>query len=155
MTNVPLGVMSGKSPMKTVCVLISPVRWFMNSAFTYSGAEKVLPFSLHSSIVYFGGSSSGLVNESCMVSPRSSMGEISSKISSRPVDSGRSLRPASCASTTRAFHASLPTSQSKLSVWRARRSGTVRVSVTLANERRLAPRPFLGVGVVALRAAAK
>ena len=34
MTKVPLGVIRGKSPMKTVWVLISPVRWFMNSAFT-------------------------------------------------------------------------------------------------------------------------
>ena len=36
--NVPFSVMSGKSPMKTVCDLISPVSWFMNSADTYSGA---------------------------------------------------------------------------------------------------------------------
>ncbi len=39
-----------------------------------------------------------------------------------------------CASSTRVRQASLPTSQSKLSVWRARRSGTVRVSVILAKE---------------------
>ncbi len=34
MMNVPFSVMRGKSPMKTVWVLISPVRWFMNSAST-------------------------------------------------------------------------------------------------------------------------
>ena len=38
MMNVPLSVMSGKSPMNTVWVLISPVSLFMNSAVTYSGA---------------------------------------------------------------------------------------------------------------------
>ena len=39
MTNVPCGVMSGKSPMNTVCDLISPVLLFMNSAVTNRGAE--------------------------------------------------------------------------------------------------------------------
>ena len=34
MMKVPFSVISGKSPMKTVWVLISPVMWFMNSAFT-------------------------------------------------------------------------------------------------------------------------
>src|ERR1700754_183107 len=92
---------------------------------------------------YLGSSSSGAVNESCMVSPRSSIGEISSKISSRPVVSGTESLPATLASVTRAFHASLPTSQSKLSVCRASRSGTVRVSVILANDNRDAVRPFL------------
>ncbi len=38
MTNVPRSVMSGKSPMKTVWLLISPVVMFMNSAVTNSGA---------------------------------------------------------------------------------------------------------------------
>ena len=38
MTKVPLSVMSGKSPMKTVWLLISPVVLFMNSAVTNSGA---------------------------------------------------------------------------------------------------------------------
>ena len=73
------------------------------------------------------------------------MGEISSKISSSPLWVGRSVRPAACASSTRVRHASLPTSQSKLSVWRASRSGTVSVSVILAKERRDAPRPLMGV----------
>src|SRR6478735_11992774 len=104
---------------------------------------------------YFSGSRYGFVNESCMVSLRSSIGEISSKISSRPLTSGTSVRPSDFASATRAFHASLPTSQSNDSVCRARRSGTVSVSEILANERREAPRPFLGVVVDALGAAAK
>ena len=84
------------------------------------------------------------------------MGEISSKISSRPLFSGTSVRPAAFASATRAFHASFATSQSKDSVCRASRSGTSSVSVILANDRRDAPRPFVVVvGLVALRAAAK
>ena len=37
--NVPLSVMSGKSPMKTVCDLISPVSALKNSAVTNSGCE--------------------------------------------------------------------------------------------------------------------
>ncbi len=36
--NVPLSVMTGKSPMKTVCSLISPVSAFMNRARTKTGA---------------------------------------------------------------------------------------------------------------------
>src|SRR5690606_37530354 len=84
------------------------------------------------------------------------MGEISSKISSRPVVSGTPASPAAFAASRRWRHDSLPTSQSKLSVWSASRSGTVRVSVILANESREAVRPFLGVlDVDAVRAAAK
>ena len=85
------------------------------------------------------------MNDSCIVSPRSSIGEISSKISPRPLFSLTSVRPAFLASATRAFQASLPTSHPKDSVCRARRSGTVSVSEILANERREAPRPFLVV----------
>ncbi len=36
--NVPLSVMIGKSPMNTVCSLISPVLRFMNRARTKTGA---------------------------------------------------------------------------------------------------------------------
>ena len=39
MMNVPLSVIIGKSPMKTVCSLISPVVAFMNRARTKIGAE--------------------------------------------------------------------------------------------------------------------
>ena len=37
--NVPFSVMIGKSPMNTVCSLISPVLRFMNRARTNTGAE--------------------------------------------------------------------------------------------------------------------
>ena len=39
MMNVPRSVIIGKSPMKTVCSLISPVPEFMNRAVTKSGAR--------------------------------------------------------------------------------------------------------------------
>ena len=71
-----------------------------------------------------------------MVCPKSSMGEISSKISSSPAISGTSLRPASLAPATRAFQASLPNSQSKLSVCNPMRFGTSRGSEICANEMR-------------------
>src|SRR6478609_3293648 len=71
-----------------------------------------------------------------MEDPKSSMGEISSKISSSPDVAGTSWRPAAFAAATRACQASLPRSQSKLSVWRPRRSGTSRGSKILAKETR-------------------
>jgi hypothetical protein len=55
MMNVPLSVIIGKSPMKTVCSLISPVEAFMKRARTKIGAEKVMSFSLHSSTLNLGG----------------------------------------------------------------------------------------------------
>src|SRR5690349_8603664 len=75
-------------------------------------------------------------NERDIEPEKSSIGEISSKISSRPERSGTSVRPASWAAATRACQRSLPSSQSKLSVWRARRSGTSRGSRIWANDRR-------------------
>ena len=39
MMKVPLSVIIGKSPMKTVWLLISPDMALVNSAVTYSGAE--------------------------------------------------------------------------------------------------------------------
>ena len=66
-------------------------------------------------------------NESDMVPEKSSMGLISSKISASPLRA--------CGSSAhRAAQASLPTSQSKDSVWMARRLGTSRCSVILPNE---------------------
>ena len=56
MMKVPLADISGKSPMNTVWLLISPVLLLMNSAVTNIGAEKVMSFSLHSSAEYLGGS---------------------------------------------------------------------------------------------------
>ena len=64
------------------------------------------------------------------------MGEISSKISSRPERSGTSSRPSALAAATRACQRSFPRSQSKLSVWRARRSGTSIGSRIFPKERR-------------------
>ena len=55
MMNVPLSVIIGKSPMKTVCSLISPVVAFMKRARTKIGALYVMSFSLHSSTVNLGG----------------------------------------------------------------------------------------------------
>src|SRR5436190_173270 len=75
-------------------------------------------------------------NERDIEPEKSSIGEISSKISSSPERSGTSVRPASLAAATRACHRSLPSSQSKLSVWRARRSGTSRGSRIFAKDRR-------------------
>src|SRR6266702_7034309 len=74
MMNVHLGDISGKSPMKTVWLLISPVELLMNSAVTNMGAEKVMSFSLHSSAEYFGGSNRWSRNESDIVPVKSSMG---------------------------------------------------------------------------------
>src|SRR3954447_19000041 len=86
-----------------------------------------------------------------MVPEKSSMGLISSKISSSPDWVGTSLRPACWAASTRAFHLSLPSNQSKDSVCSARRSGTPRGSLMRAKETRFGP-----VAVIeALREAAK
>src|SRR6516225_5504441 len=150
MMKVPLGDMSGKSPMKTVWLLISPVLLLMNSAVTNMGAEYVMSLSLHSSTEYLGGSNRWSRNDRDMVPVKSSIGLISSKISSRPDCSGMSLSPASCAAATRACQRSLPSSQSNESVWRARRPGTSSGSVKRAKEtRRLA-----GLVAEALRVAA-
>jgi hypothetical protein len=99
-----------------------------NSAVTNSGAAYVKSFSLHSSAVYFGGSKRWLENDRDIEDPKSSIGEISSKISSSPDVEGTSWRPAADAAATRDCQASLPRSQSKLSVWRPSRSGTSRGS---------------------------
>src|SRR3954454_12080013 len=108
--------MSGKSPMKTVWLLISPVVVFMNSAVTKSGAEYVMSRSLHSSIEYLGGSNRWSRNDSDMEPEKSSIGEISSKISSSPEVVGTSCRPPARAASTRDCHFALPRGQSKLSV---------------------------------------
>ena len=140
MMKVPLADMSGKSPMKTVWLLISPVELLMNSAVTNMGAEKVMSLSLHSSAEYLGGSNRWSRNESDMVPVKSSIGLISSKISSRPDCSGRFLCPAFFSASSRARQRSLPSSQSKDSVCRARRLGTSRGSSMRAKETRRGPR---------------
>ena len=90
MMKVPFSVIIGKSPMKTVCSLISPVEAFMKRARTKIGAEKVMSFSLHSSTENFGGgrrsSSSGSNSSSRRSVPlKSSMGLMSRNVSARPV----------------------------------------------------------------------
>jgi len=112
MMNVPLSVMRGKSPMNTVWDLISPVSLFMNSAVTNSGRAYVTSRSLHSSTECFGSSKWLSRKDSDIVSEKSSIGEISSKISSSPDLVFTSVRPAANAAATRACHVSLPISQS-------------------------------------------
>src|SRR6266536_2247279 len=98
-----------------------------------------MSLSLHSSTEYLGGSNRWSRNERDMVPEKSSIGLISSKISSRPDCSGTSLRPASMASAIRACHRSLPSSQSNDSVCRASRSGTLSGSVMRAKDTRREP----------------
>src|ERR1035437_10592651 len=71
-----------------------------------------------------------------MVPVKSSIGLISSKISSRPDCSGTSLAPACRAASIRFRQRSLPSNQSNESVCRARRSGTSRGSLKRAKETR-------------------
>src|SRR3954452_1827939 len=112
--------------------------------------------SLHSSTEYLGSYNSGSENDSDMVCWKSSIGEISSKISARPDLPGSSSRPSAARAATRSFHFSLPSSQSKLSVWRARRLGTSRGSRIFAKEMRGgAVELELLMGLLALREAAK
>src|SRR5271169_1852736 len=155
MMKVPLADMSGKSLMNTVWLLISPVVLLMNSAVTNMGAEYVMSLSLHSSAEYLGGSNRWSRNERDMVPEKSSIGLISSKISSRPDCSDKSFRPASFASVMRACHLSLPSSQSNDSVCRASRSGTLSGSWMRAKDTRREPE-FVAevVGAEALRDAA-
>src|SRR6204780_2412259 len=148
MMNVPLGDISGKAPMKTVWLLISPVLLLMNSAVTNIGAEYVMSLSLHSSEEYLGGSNRWSRNDRDMVPEKSSIGLISSKISSRPDCSDKSLRPASFAAVIRACHLSLPSSQSNDSVCRASRSGTLSGSRMRAKDTRSGPE-FVAEVVVA------
>src|ERR1700712_3365881 len=62
-TNVPLRVIIGKSPMNTVWLLISPVVLLVNSAVTNNGAAYVMSLSLHSSIDALTSSKRGEENE--------------------------------------------------------------------------------------------
>ncbi len=117
MMNVPLSVIIGKSPMKTVCSLISPVLRLANRARTKIGAEYVMSFSLHSSTVNLGGgrrsSSSGSNSSSSWrFSVKSLIGLMSRKVSARPWCRNHSNEAR----------------------WIAIRSGKSRGSVRLANE---------------------
>jgi hypothetical protein len=84
MMNVPLAVIMGKSPMKTVCSLISPVSLLMKAAVTKRGREKVMSFSLHSSSSNLESSKRCPRNWSARLPVKSSIGEISLRISFRP-----------------------------------------------------------------------
>src|SRR5689334_5187064 len=127
MMKVPFLVIIGKSPMNTVCDLISPVVLLVNSAVTNSGAAYVMSLSLHSSMDAFTSSKRGLEKDRLIEPEKSSIGDSSVRISSRP-DSGLA-----CVSL-RDCHAWFPTSQSNESVCRARRFGTSSGSRILAKE---------------------
>src|SRR6185437_7522026 len=109
-----------------------------------------MSLSLHSSTEYLGGSNRWSRNERDMVPVKSSIGEISSKISSRPDWPGRSWWPFSFSASIRDRQRSLPSSQSKESVCRASRFGTSRGSLIRAKETRCGP----GTIAEALREAA-
>src|SRR6478672_12503468 len=148
MMKVPLRVITGKSPMKTVWLLISPVVLFVNSAVTNSGAAYVMSLSLHSSTEYLVGSNRWSRKLSDIEPEKSSIGEISSKISSSPDRVETSSRPSSTAAATRACQTSLPTSQSNEETCRSSRLGTSSGSRILANEMRgflLVERVVLGL----------
>src|SRR4028119_2365357 len=90
-----------------------------------------MSLSLHSSRDALTSSKRGLEKDSDMEPLKSSIGEISSRISARPPTA------AACSSGERvARHSGLPTSQSKEAVCRASRSGTSRGSEIFANETR-------------------
>src|SRR5688572_20543846 len=122
MMNVPLSVITGKSPMKTVWLLISPVVLLVNSAVTNSGAAYVMSLSLHSSTEALTSSKRGSENDSDIEPEKSSIGEISVRISSRP-PTGFS----SPASRRRWNHASSPTSHSNDWVCRSSRGSGSRI----------------------------
>ena len=75
MMKVPFSVIIGKSPMKTVWLLISPLSLFMNSAVTNSGAAYVMSLSLHSSTEALTSSKRGSVNVSDRLPAKSSIGD--------------------------------------------------------------------------------
>jgi len=94
----------------------------------------VKSFSLHSSDVYFGGSNLWSRKDSDIDPPKSSIGEISAKISSRPEVCGTSWCATFTAASTRARHRSFPSNQSKLSIWSPSRSGACRGSWIFAKD---------------------
>src|SRR5215204_5894251 len=102
-------------------------------------------------MLFFGSSNRGFEKESDIVPEKSSIGLISSRISCSPEADGRSSWPSASAVSTRACQRELPSSQSKLSIWSARRLGTSRGSRILAKEMRRG----LLVVVGAVRVAAK
>src|SRR5689334_15677336 len=96
-----------------------------------------MSLSLHSSTEYLVGSNRWSLNDRDIDPEKSSIGEISSKISSSPEVVLTSSRPALTASATRACQTSLPISQSKLETWRSSRLGTSSGSRIFAKESRV------------------
>src|SRR5690348_13269011 len=131
MMKVPFSVIIGKSPMKTVWLLISPVLLLMNSAVTNSGAAYVMSLSLHSSTGAFTSSKRGSENDSDIEPEKSSIGDNSASTSSRPPTGAASPRALAFSR-----HESEPTSQSNDSVWMSSSPGTSSGSRSLAKETR-------------------
>ena len=122
MMKTPFSVIIGKSPRKTCCSLISPVSRLMNRAVTKSGWRSSASCSLASSMVSGGSPKRCSVNSSARYPVKSSIGEISSKISFRPFS--RNHLKDSC--------------------WTASSSGRGSTSGILANDRRWATREVKG-----------
>src|SRR6478609_456700 len=98
-----------------------------------------MSLSRHSSSFALTSSKRGSEKDSDRLPEKSSIGEISSRISSRPLGMG---------STWRARHSGPPTSQANESVCRARRFGTSNGSRSLAKETRCwLPRGVAEVGL--------
>ncbi len=129
MMKVPFSVIIGKSPMKTVWLLISPVLLLMNSAVTNSGAAYVMSLSLHSSTGALTSSKRGSENDSDIEPEKSSIGESSASTSSRPPTGLTSPRALAFARQR-----SEPISHSNDSVCTSRSPGTSRGSRSLAKE---------------------
>src|ERR1700709_1224249 len=91
-----------------------------------------MSLSLHSSMDALTSSKRGLEKDRLIEPEKSSIGEISPRISSKP-DWSRTTTPSS-AFATRLRQASLPINQSNDSVCRARRLGTSNGSRIFANE---------------------
>src|SRR5882757_4214101 len=113
-----------------------------------------MSLSLHSSMDALTSSKRGLEKDRLIEPEKSSMGEISPRISSNPEFGESPVR------ADRSLHVSLPTSQSNDSVCRARRFGTSSGSRILANEVRGGapgiPNPFAcAVAVLPERETAK
>ncbi len=115
--------------MKTVWLLISPVLLLMNSAVTNSGAAYVMSLSLHSSTEALTSSKRGSEKDRDIEPEKSSIGESSARISSRPPTTGPSPRSAAFARQR-----SEPINHSKESVCRSRSPGTSSGSRIFANE---------------------
>ena len=131
MMKVPFSVIIGKSPMKTVWLLISPVLLLMNSAVTNSGAAYVMSLSLHSSTGALTSSKRGSEKLSDIEPEKSSIGDSSASTSSRPPTGlGSPAAAAFCR------QAGSPINHLNESVCTSSRPGTSSGSRSLANDTR-------------------